>query len=197
MFEAILRKISKIQSNRHQLTATSVPLLSGSQTEIMNSGTATVIDPEKGIVATAKHNVENCTRFCFKQNGLWTEAKLFATHDKEDLAILEIDPDTLRDTSKLKWVDHARTDKFLKIYGWVRVRERSFNKFRRKIISGSIQIASEQGWVLGHRWFNGDLRGMSGSPAINQRGELVGLFTGVARYGLVITPIDYLAPLLS
>lgn len=182
----------------------SFPVACSNEQKILYYGTATVIDPQKGLLATARHVMKRRCFPKFKIGTVWVNGETLCSHAHEDIALLKVDPDFLPKTSKLDFAKTVRIFEKVSIDGWIS-RDKNFKKFDRIYFQGEIgdEVHDKEGleiWTDLHR--KTDLRGMSGSPVVNAKNELVGILnsTSTAKVGqlkVYITPITAINVLLT
>ncbi len=167
----------------------SVPLLCGDEIQTTASATATIINPDKGLLLTARHAIEKCTQFMFRYQGTWFLADLVYADPENDLALLATSPEALRDAPRLQWKIGVTADEKVAIRGYVRSHEDSKEAFKLKRITGKITGASENwGWEITQDTNDPESHeGMSGSPVLDQDNKLVGIYTHCGRSFLYAT----------
>ena len=178
------------------------PLLCGDQHKVKSIASATVLDPDRGIVATTKDCVEECSKFMLVKDG-YCELKLVAVHPNMNIVLLHADPNEFANIPKLVWAQNVSVES-IAIHGWVSKGEINHYEFQRKVVTGIIdgvhnRDEDSQGgsWLVKSNTNRDKLQGMSGSAAINEKGELVGLFASTNRSFLILTVIQEANPVLK
>lgn len=165
------------------ILAVAVPLLCGNEIQNTANATATIIDPNKGLLLTAKHAVEGCTKFMFRYEGTWFLADAIYTDPENDLALLATDPAALKGAPKLSWDAGVLDNERVFVHGYVRKFSDANEVFKLKNIAGKITGASEEwGWEITQDTKDSESHeGMSGSPVLDQDNKLVGIYTHHGR----------------
>lgn len=138
-----------------------------------SSGTAFAVH-EKGFLMTCKHVVESGKKFAVLIDGKYIPARVYAEGEGDlDLALLHVD---LEFSSVLKFTNKLTTGEYLWIYGFPGNREGpSMNWGTVKDVSlGPVGIERFYGRAVLPMFF-----GHSGSPIVNENGDVVGIASRV------------------
>lgn len=158
-----------------------VPLATMDGQEVSTSSNATIIDSENGFLVTGRHCIMPRQKIVIKTDE-WHEARLIAMHPRDDIALIHTRAKLITDTPKIKWALKTPSREMLMAKGWLRKYDESMEEFNSKSFCGELVGGlMEDGWPMKSDLKKKDcVLGMSGSPVINSRRELVGIFTARA-----------------
>lgn len=167
-------------------------------------GNAFVVDPQRGLLATAKHCVEDCSGrrgLVFWCRRAWRPATVYSISNTADVALIKTDGMIFPNMQTLYWSGDAlsRLDPVC-VNGW-RCDELSNGGLVRKfqcIKSWFSHESAEGELVINRTAADGEIPGWSGSPAFDRNGLLIGLLISYdTRDSTIINlaPINKLAEL--
>lgn len=163
-----------------------IPLATLDETGVTSCSNATIIDAQRGLLVTAKHSVLPEQKITVKAGDWWYYARLIKAHPTIDIALLRTDAWFAADTPKLEWAAKTHTKERVRISGWLGD-DSDADKWNQKLIRGKINGDLDwDGWPVKSELTREDcVLGMSGSPAINDRNQLIGIFVsrGINWFG--------------
>ncbi|WP_019027089.1 Do family serine endopeptidase [Colwellia piezophila] len=144
-------------------------------------GSGVIIDSEKGYIVTNNHVIENADKIMITlKDGRQLEAKKLGSDAKSDIALLQIEPDNLRDI-KLADSDKLRVGDFAVAIG-------SPFGLGQTVTSGIVSALGRTNLNIEHYedFIQTDAAinsGNSGGALVNLRGELIGINTAIIGPG--------------
>lgn len=163
------------------------------------SGNAFVIDPRRGLLATAYHCVENLSGrhgLGFRHNGTWMSASVYAVDPQADIAIIKSEEMIFPEMPDLYWADDLiQEGEPVYIYGWMSCA--GPKAYKSRCMRANYQREYDRRSIgVARKGNDGTIPGMSGSPALDRHQRLVGIFVAYSKNVFHLAPISNLAKLL-
>ncbi len=176
-----------------------VPLVTIDGKTITYGSNATVVDAKKGLLITAKHCIMRNQRLAIRLDNKWQEAFPIKAHRQRDIALLRTETSLEQFGPIVPWTTKFPVNEMVFIRGWLWARKDSLEDYKPKCFWGKICGKPEEGELpIRSELAKKDcVRGLSGSPAINSRKELIGIYVArdqICFYRLrkiYVTPVSF------
>lgn len=155
-----------------------VPLVTIEGKTITYGSNATVIDAEKGLLVTAKHSIMRNQRLAIRLDNKWCEAFPIKAHCQRDIALIRTEASLEQFGPIVPWTTKFPVNEIVFVRGWLWARQDSLEDYKPKCFWGRICGEPEGGELPIRSELTGKdhTRGLSGSPVINCRRELIGIY---------------------
>lgn len=155
-----------------------VPLVNTDGFGITSMSNATIIDANNGLLVTGKHCIHPGEQIMILAYD-WHGARLVRSHPIDDIALIWTSAKLFTSTPKIPWAARTSEGEGVRVSGWLNKVGASLDKWDQICVRGKIS-----GCLLNNGWpvktglaENDSIDGMSGSPAIDDKNELIGILT--------------------